>query len=148
MSDITDAPDRIILRSESEITGRQGLKATVRQTYQPPLDGKSDDYAGFDMQIARGIGELLNKHYFGYTWKSFADSKQGIVGFSIPELMGDTLHMVINLKQFADLQPELIINKAGELLERMHLPRGQVDMAAYLFAKTNRHNFHFEDVKQ
>lgn len=146
--DFPDVPDVTILRSESEIVGDGGLKAVVRQTYQPPLDGRSDDYAGFDMRVARGIGEMLNKHYFGYTWKSFADCKQGIVGFSIPELMGPTLHMVINLKQFSELTPELIVNKAGELLERMHLPRHQVDMAAYLWAKENRHKFQFEDVKQ
>lgn len=144
----TDVADRSILRSETEITGKAGLTATVRQTYQPPLDGKSDDYAGFDMSVARGIGELLNKHYFGYCWKSFADTRQGVVGFSIPELMGETLHYVINLKKFDELDPQLIVEKAGELLERMHLPRGQVDMAAYAHAKANRHKFHFEDVKQ
>lgn len=142
-----DAAEQVITHAVSTIEGRGNLKATVTQTYTPPLDGKSDDYAGFDMRVARGIGELLNKHYFGYTWKSFADVKQGIVGFSIPELMGDTLHMVINLKQFGDLQPQLIIEKAGELLERMHLPRGTVDMAAYAFAKNNRHNFEFGDVQ-
>lgn len=142
-----DAPEQIVTHAVSTIEGRGNLQATVRQTYTPPLDGRSDDYAGFDMQVARGIGELLNKHYFGYTWKSFADCRQGIVGFSIPELMGDTLHMVVNLKQFADLQPQLIVEKAGELLERMHLPRGQIDMAAYAFAKTNRRNFEFSDVQ-
>lgn len=148
MTDQSEASERIIVRSETEITGRDGAQATVRQVYQPPLDGRSDDYAGFDMQVARGIGELLNRHYFGYAWKSFADTRQGIVAFSIPELMGETLHYVINLKQFGDLQPQLIIEKAGELLERMRLPRGQADMALVLEAKANRQKFHFEDVKQ
>jgi hypothetical protein len=147
MADIEDQVDRVITRSVTEIEGRGNLKAKVTQTYTPPLDGKTDDYAGFDMRVARGIGELLNKHYFGYTWKSFADTKQGVVGFSIPELMGETLHMVINLKKFDDLSPDLIVHKAGELLERMHLPRGQIDMAAYAFAKANRHKFDFADVK-
>jgi hypothetical protein len=119
--------------------------AIVRQVYVPPLDGKSDDYEGFDMRVAKGIGELLNKHYFGYSWKSFADTKQGVVGFSIPELMGETLHYVINLKQFSDLTPELIVRYAGELLERMHLPRDKFDMAALKLAKANRANFHFDD---
>ena len=131
--------------SATEISGPGAAKALVIQTYQPPLDGKSDDYAGFDMRIAQGIGELLNKHYFGYTWKSFADSKQGVVGFSIPELMGPTLHYIINLKQFSDLTPQLIVDKAGELLERMHLPRGKFDMAAFVEARSRRNKFHFDD---
>ncbi len=144
MSETIDAPDRLLTQAVTEITGDRGLKATVTQSYQPPLDGKSDDYAGFDMRVAEGIGVLLNKHYFGYKWKSYADTKQGIVGFSIPELMGDTLHMVINLKRFEALDAQLIIEKAGELLERMNLPRGQIDMAAYLDAKTRKHTFQFD----
>ena len=147
MSEVFDAPDQTIVRSETEITGSQSQTATVRQVYIPPLDGKSDDYAGFDMRVAKGIGELLNKHYFAYPWKSFADTKQGVVGFSIPCLMGPTLHYVINLKQFSDLTPDLIIRTAGELLERMHLPRGKADMAALAWAAQNRNKFHFDDKK-
>jgi hypothetical protein len=146
MSEI-DAPDEMIVVSETELNGSGSEKMVVRQTYLPPLDGKSDDYAGFDMSVAKGIGVLLNEHYFGYTWKSFADTRQGIVGFSIPALMGPTLHMVINLKQFSDLTPQLIVNKAGELLERMNLPRHKFDMAALVAAQNNRHKFQFDDKK-
>lgn len=119
--------------------------ALVRKVYVPPLDGRSDDYAGFDMQLAQGMGELLNKHYFGYAWKTYADSAQGVVGFSIPELMGETLHYVIRLAEFSELTPELIVKHAGELLERMNLPRGTVDMAELLFARQNKHKFQFDD---
>ena len=142
-----DAIDQPVTRSVTEIEGRSGAKATVQQTYIPPLDGSDDLVAEFDMAIAKGIGELLNKHYFGYEWKSFADSRAGVVGFSIPELMGQTLHMVINLKQYSDLSADLIVAKAGELLERMNLPRGQADMAKVAFARANRHKFDFGDVK-
>jgi hypothetical protein len=148
VTDTIDAVDRVEIRSTTEIEGEGHLKATVSQQYIPPLDGSDDLLAEFDMRIARGIGELLNKHYFAYPWKSFADSRQGVVGFSIPELMGPTLHMIVNLKQYSDLTPQLIVDKAGELLERMHLPRGQIDMAAYLHARANRHKFDFADVRQ
>lgn len=143
MSEIIDQTDRVITRSVTELEDSKG-KITVSQQYIPPLDGLSDDYEGFDMQVARGIGELLNKVYFGYEWKSYADTRQGIVGFSIPELMGPTLHMVINLKQYSELSPQLIVDKAGELLERMKLPRGRADMALILEAKQRRHTFDFD----
>lgn len=133
------------ITTDTVVIDGAGGEALVRKVYVPPLDGKSDDYAGFDMRIAQGIGELLNKHYFGYAWKSYADSKQGIVGFSIPELMGETLHYVIRLAEFADLTPQLIIDKAGELLERMHLPRGKADMAQLEWARRHRHLFQFDD---
>lgn len=144
---MTDVIDQPVVQSVTEIEGRAGLKALVTQTYVAPLDGDEDAYAEFDMRVARGIGELLNKHYFGYSWKSYADTRQGIVGFSIPELMGPTLHMVINLKQYSDLSPQLIVEKAGELLERMGLRRGQVDMAELAFARANKHQFQFDDKK-
>lgn len=140
---MTDVIDEEIVRSVTKIDGADGAMV-VTQSYLPPLDGQDDSlYAEFDMSIARGIGELLNKHYFGYSWKSYADSKQGVVGFSIPELMGPTLHMVINLKKYSDLTPQLIVAKAGELLERMNLPRGRIDMAQLAWARSNRGSFDF-----
>ena len=52
---------------------------------------------------------------------------------------------MIRLAEFSELTPELIVMTAGELLERMHLPRDKFDMAAYKLAKLNRANFHFDD---
>jgi hypothetical protein len=66
----------------------------------------------------------------------------------LPELMGPTLWYVIRLAQYADLTPELIIRCGGELLERMKLPRGLVDMALFAHARDNKHAFDFGDVKQ
>lgn len=144
---MSDAPDTQVTVDVDVQAGERGLEAIVRQAYAPPLDGKSDDYVGFDLHTAKEIFEILSKHYFGYDWKTFADTKQGVVGFSIPELMGPTLHMVVNLKQFSDLTPQLIVNKGGELLERMNLPRTQADMARVLFARQHKHTFDFSDVK-
>lgn len=145
---MTDAIDQPVVQSVTEIEGRAGLKARVTRTYIPPLDGEDDSlYEGFDMRVAEGIGVTLNRHYFGYEWQTYANTRQGVVGFSIPELMGPTLHMLINLKQYSDLTPQLIINKGGELLERMGLRRGQVDMAELAFARANKHQFQFDDKK-
>jgi hypothetical protein len=58
------------------IDGKGGGSALVRKVYVPPLDGRSDDYEGFDMRIAQDMGEMLNKHYFGYAWKTYADSRK------------------------------------------------------------------------
>jgi hypothetical protein len=116
-----DDSDRPITTESVVIDGAGGSSALVRKVYMPPLDGRSDDYEGFDMRIAKGIGELLNKHYFGYAWKTYADTQQGVVGFAIPELMGETLHMVINLKQFSDLTPDLD-RPQGRRAARAHAP--------------------------
>lgn len=142
---MTDAIDTSVTTDLSFVTGAGNREVMVRQAYLPPLDGRSDDYAGFDMHTAKQIGEILTKTYFAYPWKTFADTKQGVVGFSIPALMGPTLHYVINLKAFSDLTEALIVSKAGELLERMNLPRGIADQAAILWAAENKHKFQFDD---
>lgn len=147
MDDLEERSDETIFVSTTEATGRQGLKMDVKRGYVPPLDGRDDLHHAFDMQIARGVAEVLVKKYFGYPWLVEADAQQGIVKFKIPDLMGATLWYVIKLGDFGDLTPELIIRCGGETLERMGLPRGQIDMAVYANARDNKHKFDFADVK-
>lgn len=134
-----------------EVEGRAGtdrLKMSIERKYVPPLDGSVDDLKQFDNWLARQVAELLVKQYYGYEWHVMADSKQGIVCFSIPEIMGPTLKQVIRLAEYADLTPALIQRTAGEMLERMGLRRGPIDIAQYLAAKDRKHTFDFGDVKR
>lgn len=140
---VDDVAEQEITRSTTDIGKSDGVALAVQHKYVPPLDGSADDFAEADMRICQGIGLILSKLYFGYRWKTFADSKQGVVGFSIPALMGETLHYVINLKQYSDLTPQLIADKAGELLERMNLPRGKADQIALVEAQNRKHTFDF-----
>lgn len=120
----------------------------IEQQYIPPLDGTPDQLDRFDMSIARKVAEVLVRNYYGYDWFVIAESRQGIVAFSIPDLMGPTLKQVIRLAQFGDLDRKLIRDTGGALLERMGLRRGPKDIAEYEKAKLNRHLFDFSDVKQ
>jgi hypothetical protein len=145
MSQVSDEP--IILSSETQV-GRQGVKMQMVSAYVPPLDGTDDLVKEFDIHIAKGVLDILARKYFGYPWSVIAETRQGIIAFQIPELMGPTLHYIIRLAEFTDLNAELIIRCGGELLERMGLPRGQIDMAAYAVARENKHKFQFADVKR
>lgn len=147
MSDEIDVSDEPIVLKRAEET-RNGIEVTYTSEYVPPLDGTFDDYAGFDLRIAEGVCMILEKVYFGYKWRVLCESRQGIVVFKIPALMGPTLWYVIKLGQYPDLNPELIVRCGGELLERMNLPRTAIDMAAYKLAEANKHRFDFGDVKQ
>lgn len=121
---------------------------TIEQQYVPRADGTRDPYASIDQRMARLIAEILVKHYYGYAWHVISETRQGIIYFSIPDLMGSTLRCVIRLPDFPELMELLVRDKAGELLERMHLRRGPMDQAEYENAKRNRHLFQFGDVKQ
>ncbi len=132
-----------------EPTKRSDVKhVEIKRQYIPPLDGTTDEVAAFDMWIARRVAEVLVKYYYGYDWYVMAESRQGIVVFSIPDLMGPTLKQVIRLAQYGDLHPKLIRDTAGQMLERMGLRRGPKDTAEYEAAKLKRHTFDFSDVKQ
>ena len=149
MSDVSDEPITI---SETmvEPAGRSPdvKQVQVQQQYIPPLDGTPDELDRFDMSIARKVAEVLVRNYYGYYWFVMAESRQGIVAFSIPDLMGPTLKQVIRLAQFGDLDRKLIRDTGGQMLERMGLRRGPKDVAEYEKAKANRHLFDFSDVKQ
>lgn len=145
MSQVSDKP--VTVGAEVR-TGKKGLEMLMVAGYVPPLDGTEDLVKEFDIHIAKGVLDILARKYFGYPWHVMAETRQGIIAFGIPELMGPTLRVIIRLAEFTDLNADLIINTGGELLERMGLPRGQIDMAAYLHARQNMHKFDFADVKR
>ena len=152
MSDGVPLSDEPITISETivEPIGRSPdiKQVNVQQQYIPPLDGTPDQLDRFDMSIARKVAEVLVRNYYGYDWYVIAESRQGIVAFSIPDLMGPTLKQVIRLAEFGDLDRKLIRDTGGMMLERMGLRRGPKDTAEYEKAKANRHLFDFSDVKQ
>lgn len=132
------------------IEGRAGvdrLQMRIERKYVPPLDGTDDELKHFDNWLARRVAEMLVAEFYGYEWHVMADSRQGVVAFSIPEIMGPTLKQVIRLAEYADLTPKLIRRTGGEMLERMGLRRGPIDIAQYLAAKNRKHTFDFADVK-
>lgn len=145
---ISDEP--ISIATPQDIEGRAGtdrLKMTIERKYVPPLDGTADELKHFDNWLARRVAELLVNEFYGYEWHVMADSRQGVIAFSIPEVMGPTLKWVIRLAEYTDLTPKLIRRCGGECLERMGLRRGPIDIAQYLIAKQNKHLFDFADVK-
>lgn len=141
-----DRSDEPVLVEKSNVEN-EGVKQTIKHMYVPPLDGTADELMAFDMKIARAVAEVLVTNYPGYSWLVTADSHQGVVYFRIPELMGPTLNYLINLGDFSDLTPKLIMVCGGELLERMGLRRGAIDLSEYFSAKNNKAKFDFADVR-
>ena len=139
----TEVSDEPRILSETKMGVSEGRVIVAQRTYTPPLDGSEDQFERVDNAIARDIYAILTKKYFGYEWKSYSDVKQGIVGFSIPRLMGPTAHFVINLRQFSDLSEQLITRFGGELLDRMGLPTDRFGMEAYMKAVFRKETFDF-----
>lgn len=147
---MTDAPvsDEPRLIASQDIVGPGKQQVTIERRYTPPLDGTDDQVAAYDMSMAREIARHLVSCYYGYDWYVMAESRQGIVAFSIPDLMGPTLKQVIRLAQHSDLTKNLIRETGGQMLERMGLRRGPMDSAEYAAAKLRRATFDFADVQQ
>jgi hypothetical protein len=134
-----------LVRAERQAPVRERVMEK-RLMYVPPLDGSLDPYREFDAFIAKRIDEILSHHFPGYPWKVISNAQQGVVYFNIPVLMGETLHYLIKLAQWDDLNPKLVIDSGGELLERMNLPREGFEVMSFLEARDNRHRFDFDDI--
>lgn len=143
-----DEPITISVQEVEAPSSASDTKVTVHQEYIPPLDGTYDWTDRYDTSMARAIAEVLVKAYYGYDWHVIAESRQGIVAFSIPDLMGPTLKQVIRLAEHSHLNKKLIRDCGGQMLERMGLRRGPKDPAEYAAAKKRRETFDFGDVKQ
>lgn len=113
-------------------------KMVTLRMYKPPLDGRVDLYKDFDQFVGSRIEEILKYHYPGYPWKCISDAFQGMVYFNIPVLMGATLHWTIRLAEWSDLNPKLVIDGGGEVLERLNLPRTGFDAASFVKARDEK----------
>lgn len=142
---VIDVP-QLVRREKQDRVGERVMES--RLLYQPPLDGSLDPHRGFDLFVAARIFEILSHHYPGYPWKVVSNAQQGIVYFNIPRIMGETLHWLIRLKQWDDLNPKLVIDGGGELLERMNLPRAGFEVMSFIEARDNKHKSDFADVSR
>lgn len=145
---VSDEPITLSITDAEAPSTASESKVTIHQQYIPRLDGTHDDTDQYDTSMARAIAEVLVHHYYGYDWHVIAESRQGVIMFSIPELMGPTLKQVIRLAEQSHLNKKLIRDCGGMMLERMGLRRGAKDPAEYAAALKRRHTFEFGDVKK
>lgn len=89
-------------------------------------DGEDDARALRDLELAKKIGEHLNKHYPNHYWRTRVDSKQGIAGVREDILLPETFWRVIKLADlFSDPHWRCVTLAGGEILERFRLERGR-----------------------
>lgn len=142
-----DVPQLVRAERQERVKDRQMQHRTL---YTPPLDGSLDPHREFDNWVSQQVIGMLDdkKAYPGWGWNAKCRAEQGIVYFNIPVLMGDTLNWLIKLHQWEDLMyggKRMVLHGGGELLERMDLPRGPFDEAAFERAYRNPHLFDFGD---
>ena len=142
---VIDVPQLVRAERQDRVRDRS---MEHRLLYVPPIDGSVDPHRGFDQFVATRISEILNHHFPGYPWKVISDAAQGVVYFNIPQIMGETLHWLIRLKQWSDLSPKLVIDGGGQLLERMNLPRCGFEVMSFIEARANRSKSDFADVSR
>ncbi|MDQ5919129.1 MAG: hypothetical protein QG660_2244, partial [Pseudomonadota bacterium] len=92
MSEVHVSDEPVIV--SSSIVNEGSFRQEVVAAYIPPLDGTPDELDAFDMRIAKAVARVLVKGYPGYSWLVTAESRQGVVHFCIPELMGPSLKYV------------------------------------------------------
>ena len=146
---MSQSPDTPTILSADAVAGAKGMESLVVAQSTPSGLGLHNPDAAIDaadVALARYIMDILVTEYHGYDWHVETDIRQGIASIRIIELMGASLKLVINLRQHPDVPRKLIVMTAGDLLERMRLPRGAVTKAQIIEARQNLHKFDFGDV--
>jgi hypothetical protein len=107
-----------------------GLQVETRHERQ--ADGAIDEHRAYDLFVAKGIFDDLERHYPGHRWKVEVSSKKGMIAISMPILMGSNWVYFI---KWADLNPARVVIAGGEILERYKLARGRFDRDTFLEAR-------------
>lgn len=130
----------------SEVADLALTRGVERTVYETPSETFDPNEAA-NRRLRNAVLTVLERHYFGHEWRVKASVHHRVVAFNLPELMGETLHVVIKLNDHAN-SDETVTRLAGNLLERMGLKRGPADLDAVRAAKKRLHSFQFGDVKQ
>lgn len=130
--------DPILLRQDvipkAKTGGHDMVVLTKHEAPATPDEGIAHDpYKAKDLEVAGTMMKWLNEKYAGYPWATQCDSKQGIVKFNIPILMGTDYWYVINLHTHDIV--EGMHKGAGEILERYRQPRTGFNLGAFLEAR-------------
>ncbi len=95
--------------------------------------------AAWDLSLAKRIGEHLEKKYPLHHFETYVDGAGGIAQIKLPILPAGW-GMVVKLSELnGDPGMRCIDNAAGELLERLNLPRGRLDRDRWREASTVTH---------
>ncbi len=130
--------DPIVLKQDViEKSTAGGHDLVVQHKYVAPAtvdEGIADDpFKDQDARIAATMMKWLNEKYPGYPWATECDSRQGIVRFNIPILMGVDHWYVVNLRTHDVVDG--LHKGAGEILERYRQPRDGFNLGAFLEAR-------------
>lgn len=103
-------------------------------------DGLGDDKAAFDaaktkreVAIAKWVGNRLERFYPGHAWHVVTrigfDGRNGNIQIRLNGIMPANMWMNVLLSEaLDDPTGKVILRRAGELLERYKLPRGNFDL--------------------
>ena len=121
------------------MTNKTAVQTFYDQSGDSALNGH-DPHKGTDEFLCAAIFSVLFGSYPGHFWEVKADAAQGIAIIRIPILMGSTLGYTLHLDKITspnDLK-RAVIRAGGEILERWRIPRGGLDLGAFLTARQDR----------
>jgi hypothetical protein len=113
----------------------------LRAGYDHPDKGddpQHDPFAAADMRLARNVGAYLETNYPGHPWAVSVQHAQGVLFITIPALLWNYKYVVHLSDLKGDPGMKAIGRAAGEILERLNLPRSAFSQTQYLDALLSR----------
>jgi hypothetical protein len=112
--------------------GQNNVEVQQRYVRSGLLPDEEDRFAAIDQTRAKMVHDLLTKVYRGHFWEVYCDSSQGILTITIPILLNN-YKWIFKLQD--EITPAKVIRAGGEILERFNIPRGHMDVAAFVQAR-------------
>lgn len=114
---------------------------SLRAGYAHPDKGDQPEYDPFaaaDMRMARQVGAWLETHYPGHPWAVSVQHRQGVVLITIPELLWNYKYVIHIADLKGDPALKAVGRAAGEILERLGLPRAAFSSTQFTEALLRR----------
>lgn len=122
--------EQVLLRTAKVDHGRNKGMTVRLYGEASPFDGTMDRVPA-ELALCKRMGRVLDFHYPGHPWAVSVDIRQGVAQISIPALLGNWA-FILHLD--GDTSDQMIVRAGGEILERFHIPRSTIDVAAYMKA--------------
>lgn len=130
MSEYFDTPP-VLMNSARLQLGRGKMDVKVYGE-RSSRDG-TVEHVPAELRLCKEFANVLNRHYPGHPWSVEVMVDQSIATIGIPPLLGVNWAYVLHLDKI-DVDYKQVVEAGGEILERFHIPRSGIDLAAYVAA--------------
>lgn len=128
---------RILPRNHALHTQQRGFTGKKKVLHDPAGVDGDDPFVQADLALTVKISEVLERHYPAHPWMVTVSHAQGYAAIKLPILMKRNQHHILHITTLkSDPGLKCVIRAAGEILERLNIPRAGFAIDHFLHARS------------